>query len=42
MMHYDGLANMMQTNFIMMKEHNFSRTRKHDSVGKANLHRIVG
>jgi hypothetical protein len=25
-MHYEGLSNMLQTNFIMLKEHNFSLT----------------
>jgi hypothetical protein len=32
MMHYDGLANMMQTNFIMMKEHNFSLTELENMI----------
>ncbi len=25
-MHYESLANILQTNFIMLKEHNFSLT----------------
>ena len=25
-MHYESLANVLQTNFIMLKEHNFSLT----------------
>lgn len=32
MMHYDSLANAMQTNFIMLKEHNFSLTELENMI----------